>query len=59
MYSFSSDVSCHVLWESMPFLQAATAARCGPVLGDKDRVVSHWRLLAVIRGVGGGRDVPR
>ena len=38
----------------MPFLQAATPAGCGPVLGDEDRVVAHRGLLAVIGRIGGG-----
>jgi len=41
----------------MPFLQAAPAAGCGPVLSDEDRVVPHRCLLAVIRWIGGGETL--
>src|SRR5271166_3693676 len=41
--------------DTMPFLQAASAAGCGPVLSDEDRVVPHRGLLAVIRWIGGGQ----
>src|SRR5208337_74190 len=37
----------------LPFLKAAPAAGCGPVLSDEDRVVPYWSLLAVIRWIGG------
>src|SRR5271166_5326760 len=40
--------------DRVPFLQAAPAAGCGPVLSDEDRVVPHRGLLAVIRWIGGG-----
>src|SRR5271165_2309545 len=43
--------------DTMPFLQAASAAGCGPVLGDEDRVVPHRGLLAVIRWIGGGETL--
>ena len=38
----------------VPFLKAAPAAGCGPVLGDEDRVVVHRGLFAVIRWIGRG-----
>ena len=41
----------------VPFLKAATAARCGPMLSDEDRVIPNRRLLAVVRGVGGGETL--
>ncbi len=40
--------------DRVPLLQAATAAGCGPVLSDEDRVVTHWGLLAIIRWIGSG-----
>src|SRR5271165_6466104 len=41
----------------LPFLQAAPAAGCGPVLSDEDRVVPYWSLLAVVRWIGGGETL--
>ena len=43
--------------DTVPFLQAAPAAGCGPVLSDEDRVVPHRSLLAVIRWIGGGETL--
>src|SRR5208337_2756208 len=43
--------------DQVPFLQAATAAGCGPVLSDEDRLVTHRSLLAVIRRIGGGETL--
>src|SRR5271165_3550856 len=43
--------------DRVPFLQASTAASCGPVLSDEDRVISHWGLFAVIRWIGGGETL--
>ena len=43
--------------DRVPFLQAATAAGCGAVLSDEDRVVPHRGLLAVIRWIGGGETL--
>ncbi len=43
--------------DRVPFLKAATAAGCGAVLSDEDRVVAHWSLLAVIRWIGGGETL--
>src|SRR5271166_4057833 len=40
--------------DRVPFLKAASAAGCGAVLSDEDRVVAHRGLLAVIRWIGGG-----
>ncbi len=40
--------------DRVPLLQAATAAGCGPVLSDEDRVIPHRSLLAVLRWVSGG-----
>ena len=57
MYPFSSDVRACPLGIRVPFLQAATAAGCGPVLSDEDRVVPHRSLLAVIRWIGGGETL--
>jgi hypothetical protein len=38
------------LGNSVPFLQAAAAARRGCVLRDKDRMSLEWCLLSVIHG---------
>jgi len=43
--------------DRVPFLKAATAAGCGPVLSDEDRVIPHRSLLAVIRWIGGGEPL--
>src|SRR5271157_1292944 len=43
--------------DTVPFLQAATAASGGGVLGDEDRVVPHRGLLAVVRWIGGGETL--
>src|SRR5271157_15448 len=43
--------------DRVPFLQTATAAGCGPVLSDEDRVVPHRCLLAVVRWIGGSETL--
>ena len=43
--------------DTMPFLKAASAAGCGPVLSDEDRVIPHRSLLAVIRWIGEGETL--
>lgn len=40
----------------MPFLQTVSAAGGGGVLGDKDGMVFHGRLSAVIRRIGGSKS---
>ncbi len=39
----------------MPFLQAATAASCCGVLGNKNRMTTHRSLLAVTRWLSRGK----
>ena len=39
---------------AVPFADAASAAGCGCMLRYKDRVVSHRRLLPVVRGKSRG-----
>jgi AhpD family alkylhydroperoxidase len=41
----------------VPFLQAAATAGGRGVLGDKDRMIPHGRLLAIVGRLGGGQTV--
>lgn len=41
----------------MPFFQTAPTAGGGGMLGDKYRVTSHRRLLAVVYGVSGRKPL--
>src|SRR5208337_1419090 len=43
--------------DRVSFLKVATTAGCGGVLSNEDRVVPHWGLLAVIRGIGRGETL--
>ena len=46
-----------ILWNAVPFCQAATTARGSGVLSNKHRMPTHWRLLTVIRGMGRGKSL--
>ena len=35
-------------WDVVPFAEAFSAAGCGGVLGDKDRVAFHWCLFSIL-----------
>src|SRR5208337_1034684 len=43
--------------DRVPFLNAATSAGFDGMLTDKDRVISHWGLFAVIRWIGGSETL--
>lgn len=51
--AFLRGVEGAAFGDVVPFLEAASAAGRGGVLGDEGRVVAHGRLFAVVRGSGG------
>jgi len=44
-------MTSHALRDSVPLSQTAPTAGCRGMLGDKNRMAAHWRLLTVIHRV--------